>query len=301
MLNRQSTRSGHRAAIYDLHPAGEGFYTAAADGFLVHWHREDVDFGRVVANVEGGKFLCVTTIPDGLVAGALDGGVHWLYPDAPERNRHVAHHQHGVFSVVRVGADLYTVGGDGVLTVWSVPTARRKESVPLSRNSLRRIVYDPVYDRLAIGASDGKVYLLERSGLAPLASTAAHAPSVFALGFSPDGEYLFSGGRDAGLSRWSVLDGQLKREQTVVAHLMTVNALAVHPEGHYLATASRDKTVKLWRTSDLSLCKVIEVVRDKGHVNSVNTLTWLDGNTLLTAGDDRRVLEWGFRVAGSRG
>ena len=57
------------------------FYSAAADGYLVHWHREDADFGCVVANVEGGKFLCVTTIPDGLVAGALDGGVHWLYPD----------------------------------------------------------------------------------------------------------------------------------------------------------------------------------------------------------------------------
>ncbi|WP_116107674.1 WD40 repeat domain-containing protein [Lewinella sp. IMCC34191] len=294
MLNRLTVRSGHRAAIYDLKPHGAGFYSAAADGYLVHWHRDDVDFGRVVASVEGGKFLSVTTIPDGLVAGALDGGVHWLYPDTPDRNRHVAHHQHGVFSVMRVEDFLYTAGGDGILTKWSVGEARKLESLPLSRNSLRRIAYDPTYDRLAVGASDGKIYLLQREDLSLLATAEAHAPSVFALDFSPDGEYLFSGGRDAGLSRWSVLDGTLRPEQSVTAHLMTVNALAVHPEGDYLATASRDKTVKIWNSTDLSLIKVAEVVRDKGHVNSVNTLAWLDADTLLTAGDDRRILEWGF-------
>ena len=296
MLHRLSVRSGHRAAIYDLQAHGAGFYSAAADGFLVHWHREDVDFGRVVATVEGGKFLSVTKLSDGLVAGDLDGGVHWLYPEDSRRNRHLAHHRHGVFSLLRVGEDLYAAGGDGVLSRWSVTTGRVTESLPLSPNSLRRVAHDPVYDRLAVGASDGNVYLLDRGDLSLLDRASAHSPSVFALDFSPDGEYLFSGGRDAGLRRWSVLDGRLTLQQEVPAHLMTVNALAVHPHGDYLATASRDKTIKVWRCSDLQLCKVIEVVRDKGHVNSVNTLAWLDPGTLITAGDDRRILEWGFRV-----
>ncbi|CAH1001701.1 hypothetical protein LEM8419_02607 [Neolewinella maritima] len=292
MLTRTHARSGHRAAIYDLQPAGDAFYSAAADGFLVHWHRQDADFGRVVATVEQGKFLSLAIIPEGLVAGALDGGVHWLYPDAPDRNRHIAHHRQGCFSVIAVGDELFTGGGEGILTRWSIEQARTVESIPLSANSLRRIVYDPVYDRLAVGASDGQLYLLDRAGLTVLDAAPAHAPSVFALGFSPDGEYLFSGGRDANLSRWHVLDGTLSQETTVTAHLMTVNALAVHPSGDYLATASRDKTVKLWRTHDLSLLKVCEVVRDRGHVNSVNALCWLDESTLLTGGDDRRILEW---------
>ncbi len=294
MLIRKSARSGHRAAIYDVQPDDGGFYTAAADGFLVHWHREDVDFGRVVASVDKGKFLCVTATSEGLVSGSLDGGVHWLYPDQPERNRHVAHHGHGVFSLLQVGQDLYTAGGDGVLTRWDIPSSRTRESIPLSRNSLRRLAYDPNYNRVAVGASDGKIYLLDRANHSLLDQAAAHAPSVFALDFSHDGEYLFAGGRDAGLSRWSVLDGRLKLQQSVTAHLMTVNALSVHPGGEYLATASRDKTVKIWRTRDLQLLKVVEVVRDKGHVNSVNTLAWLDAQTLITAGDDRRVLEWKF-------
>ncbi len=291
MLTRTHTRSGHRAAIYDLQPAENGFYSAAADGFLVHWHREDVDFGRVVATVEGGKFLALATIPGGLVAGTLDGGVHWLYPEAPDRNCHVAHHKLGTFTLRTVGDEVYSGGGDGVLTRWSVPAARTLESLPLSSNSLRQIAYDPMYDRLAVGSSEGAIFLLDRTGFSLLARAPAHPPSVFALAFSPDGEYLFSGGRDAALNRWSTRSG-LHLEQHVTAHLLTVNAIAVHPKGEILATASRDKTVKFWRSSDLQLLKVIEVVRDKGHVNSVNTLCWMDEDTLISAGDDRRILEW---------
>ena len=292
MMHRSSERTGHRAAIYDLEVTEDGFYTAAADGFLVHWHRHDVDFGRVVATVEGGKFLSLTTIPNGLAAGTLDGGVHWLYPDTPGRNLHVAHHRLGTFSVITTGTELLTGGGDGVLTRWSIATARTLESLPLSPNSLRRLAYDPVYRRIAVGASDGKIYLVDAEGFLPIDSAPAHPPSVFALAFSTDGEYLFSGGRDASLSRWCLTGGNLRHEQSVAAHLMTVNALAVHPSGDYLATASRDKTVKLWRTHDLQLLKVLDVIRDRGHVNSVNTLCWLDDQTLITAGDDRRVLEW---------
>ncbi len=296
MLERKSQRSGHRAAIYDLQPAAEGFYSAAADGFLVHWHRDDIDFGQVVATVEGGKFMSLCTLPDGLVAGSLDGGVHWLYPDEPDRNRHVAHHPHGTFSLAAAGHCLYSAGGNGTLTRWNKESGRTEESLPLSAQSLRRVVVDPARDRLAVGASDGNIYLLDRPGFTLLASAPAHPPSVFALGFSPDGQYLFTGGRDAGLKRWHVADGTLRMEQEVTAHLMTVNALAVHPSGEFVATASRDKTVKLWRTANLQLLKVIEVVRDKGHVNSVNTLLWLDHATLITAGDDRRILEWEFSM-----
>ncbi|MEM9260014.1 MAG: hypothetical protein AAGA62_10230, partial [Bacteroidota bacterium] len=103
MLTRTQSRSGHQAAIYDLKHAQDGFFSAAADGYIVHWQREDVDFGRVVAKVEGGKFLCLTSLPDGgLVAGTLDGGVHWLYPEAPDQNRHLAHHKKGVFATILV-------------------------------------------------------------------------------------------------------------------------------------------------------------------------------------------------------
>lgn len=294
MLTRTEERTGHNAAIYALRAAPDGFYSAAADGLLVHWHQDDVNFGRAVANVEGGKFMSFDTLQDGgLVAGALDGGVHWLYPAEPERNRHVARHARGVFAVLRVGEEVFTGGGDGMLTRWNAQTGRTAESLPLSGNSLRCITHYPENDLLAVGASDGKIYTLHRSSLELIGSHQANDPSVFCLSFQPDFGYprIVSGGRDARLKFFDLAFSK-NLPLPLDAHNSTINDLAFSPDGGYLATASRDKTVKLWDAKTWELLKVCEVVRDRGHVNSVNTLLWLDNNTLITAGDDRRILTW---------
>lgn len=295
MLTRISERSGHRAAIYDIAPSPNGFYTAAADGFIVHWHRDDVDFGEVVARVDGGKFLCLTTLEDGgFVAGALDGGVHWLYPGEEEKNLHVAHHTRGVFAVLRVGNDVYTAGGDGVLTRWDATTRRTAESLPLSNNSLRSLAWIPHQSgALLVGASDGQVHLVI-NGFTHSKAFAANEPSVFCVAPLPGHQptRYVSGGRDARLMFGIRDNGQDELPSDIAAHNSTINDLAFSPNGNYLATASRDKTVKLWDADTWELLKVCEVVRDRGHVNSVNTLLWLDDETLVTAGDDRRVLEW---------
>lgn len=296
MLTRTSERSGHRAAIYDLAPSPTGFYSAAADGFIVHWHLDDVDFGEVVAKVDGGKFLCLTTLEDGgIVVGALDGGVHWLYPDEEDRNRHVAHHTRGVFAVLRIDNQVFTAGGDGVLTKWDATTGRAAESLPVSGNSLRCIANYPDSPLLAIGASDGHVYTVDSREMKVVGKNNGNPPSTFCVAFQPNLSFprMIFGGRDAHLRGFDLAYVKSPRPFTAIpAHNSTINDLAFSPNGRYLATASRDKTVKLWDAETWELLKVCEVVRDRGHVNSVNTLLWQSDELLLTAGDDRRVLGW---------
>lgn len=300
MLVRTEERTGHTAAIYDLQPAPDGFYSVAADGLIVRWHRADADLGHAVANVAGGKFLSLATLADGgLVAGDLSGGVHWLYPDQPERNKHVAHHTRGVFAVLRLADAVYTAGGDGVLTRWDATTGRTVESLPVSANSLRCLAtYQQTGHRaLLVGASDGRAYLIPDDFTA-IHPFAANEPSVFCIAplHPTAATHFVTGGRDARLRFHELGFVKYPKLRTLDAHLATVNALAFSPDRRYLATASRDKTVKLWDARDWRLLKVCEVVRDRGHVNSVNCLLWLDDRTLLSAGDDRRILTWTLTV-----
>jgi hypothetical protein len=253
-----------------------------------------------MAKVDGGQLFCGLTVPERglLVTGALDGGLHWLYPENTDNNRHLAHHTKAIYVILRLPQDrLFCGGGDGVLSVWSIQSGRVAESLPLSTMAIRSMVYAPQNDLLYVGCSDHHIYVVEPNSLSIVSYWKAHENSVFSLALHQDDEdraYLFSGGRDAILKKWPLgTDGLLSGEAVVrPAHNFTINDLAIQPSGALMASASRDKTIKIWNTTTLELEKVIDVVRDQGHVNSVNTLLWRDDHTLLSAGDDRRILEW---------
>ncbi|MBK7939593.1 MAG: hypothetical protein IPJ82_22020 [Lewinellaceae bacterium] len=75
------------------------------------------------------------------------------------------------------------------------------------------------------------------------------------------------------------------------AHLFTLNHIVFSPDGQFFATASRDKTIKIWDAATFQLLKVVDTIRNGGHINSVNRLLWLPG-CLVSCSDDRTVMLW---------
>lgn len=295
-LRQVARLGGHNAAIFALAPFADQryFLSAAGDGWIVKWDLDDPDPGRLIAKVDTQIFsLCALPDQDRLIAGNMNGGVHWIDLRQPEQTRNIAHHEKGVFAIEHIDGYVFTAGGQGMLTRWSVAGTRTEESIKLSNQSLRSLAVHPGKNQLAVGASDNSIYLLKIPDLQLIHTIRnAHDNSVFSLQYSPDGRQLISGSRDAHLKAWDIWDG-FQEIVAKPAHWFTINAIAYHPDGHLFATASRDKTIKIWDAESFELLKVIETIRDNGHVNSVNSLLWSPyQNYLLSASDDRTIGIW---------
>lgn len=297
-VQKQTRLTGHNASVFKVIPFKEPhlFLSGAGDGWVVVWDLKEPDLGKLIANVEKQIFsLCYLSGQEEVVAGNMDGGLHWIDLNEPDNTKNIAHHQKGVFAIEDLGKFLLTAGGGGMLTRWDKTTKKAIESIHLTNKSLRCIAYSPERNELAIGASDYNIYLLDATNLViKRVIEKAHDNSVFTILYSPNSRYLISGGRDATLRvRDLAKEGEEIFSQP--AHWYTINHLAIHPKGHLLATASRDKTIKIWDLSSFKLLKVLDTVRDKGHVNSVNHLYWSTyTNELISCSDDRSILIWNF-------
>lgn len=298
-MQKKAQFSGHQGAIYALEKGKDNqFWSAGGDGWIVSWQLDNPDFGQLVARTEKSIFaLRYLADTQQIVAGDRDGGVHFLWLDTPEKNKHIAHHQKGVFDIQYIDNQLLTLGADGCLTRWDLAHTRSVESIQLSAKSLRAFCHLPHIEAYAIAASDGNIYIIDaKTWDVRHTIRAAHTPSVFCLSLSPDKRFLISGGRDALLKCWDILNG-FELKSSVAAHLYTVNHIAFSPDNPAIfATASRDKTVKIWtfspeESSVFTLKKVLNTIRCGGHINSVNRLLWFN-NQLLSASDDRSIMLW---------
>lgn len=295
MFIRKSSGTGHQGALYALalsHKAG-CFLSAGGDGWITEWQIADTETGRVVAQVNDKIFsLCVPPAewPEPLIlAGTMSGGLHWINRDEPALTRNIQHHPKGIFDILWLDGEVLSLDGSGFLTRWDPVSKRAVESLQLSHRALRCIAHNEQQQLLAIGASDGNIYYLNSTDWSLMDKVSAHEHSVFSLAWTPDGQRLISGGRDAMLRVWEHRRTQVSAQP---AHWYTINHIALSPDGKHAATASRDKTIRIWNISDMTLVKTLETIRDLGHINSVNRLLWYDHQTLLSCSDDRTVIVW---------
>ncbi|MCB9039753.1 MAG: WD40 repeat domain-containing protein [Lewinellaceae bacterium] len=295
-VRKQAQLTGHNTSVFALGrgPGADGFFSGAGDGWIVRWGLKEPEVGRLAARVDT-QIFSLLYLPewDRVIAGDMNGGLHWIQLGEPEKTRNIAHHQKGVFDILRIGPYVYTAGGQGLLTRWDAASGRSLESIQLSNQSLRCLAYCPERGELAAGASDHAIYFLGAETLELRHRLAkAHDNSVFTLHYTPGGAHLLSGGRDAMLKAWA-LGNTPELLSAQAAHWYTINSIAFHPEGRWFATGSRDRSIKLWNPQTFELLKVLDASRDGGHVNSVNRLFWHPyHNSLISASDDRTMIVW---------
>jgi WD40 repeat protein len=288
--------TGHADAVYCLQRsmADQVFYSGSGDGFVGCWNILTGTFEKPLIKTSGSIYALALDVSGFTLYVGQRGGI--LYKVDISRKhapKAVEAHQGDVFAICIDDSrqKLLTGGGDGFLKVWSLTDMQLIASFKLSSSNIRCLSISPDDRLLSVGLSDHTIRIFDLDTFTQEAVLRGHTSSVFTSVWK-DEYTLISGGRDAMIRKWVLNDGW-QEEVSLPAHMFTINHLLLSPNGKYLASAGRDKEVKIWDANTLRLLKVIDRLKyPDAHTHSVNRLLWMDDHTLLSTGDDKRILSW---------
>ena len=296
-VKKIATLTGHRDCVYTLEQSGDPlvFYSAGGDGLVVAWNLESPDQGELVAQVTTSVYA-LRWLPEKklLVVGHNQNGLQILNVAEKKIVKAVALPGGAFFDIAYAPAlaCIYVGAADGSVTQLDTAQFSVQRVGRYSGKSARCLAFHAGRNELAVGYSDNFIRILAADTLQVKQAFEAHSNSVFTLAYSPDGNYLISGSRDAHLKIWRPAS-DYQEHTAVIAHLFTVNHVVFSPNGAYFATGSMDKSVKIWDAQTFRLLKVIDRARHAGHGTSVNKLFWPARlNSLVSCSDDRTISVW---------
>lgn len=294
-VNKLHTLTGHNDCIYALTEGSDPrfFYTGAGDGMVVEWDLDKPKDGKLIAKLPHSVYaLEVDRSRNILVIGHNFEGIHIIDLNENKELWSLKLTDQAIFDIKVYGNEIFVGTGDGVLVIVDIPSQSVKKHIKLSSKSIRVMAVASHKKQLALGLSDHTIKILDLANVFhPIANLTGHNNSVFALGYSPNEEWLVSGARDAQLKFWNTSNYSLS--ENIVAHMYAINYLSYHEDGKYLVTCSMDKSIKIWDVEERKLLKVIDKARNAGHGTSVNKVVWSSySGQVISVSDDRTISIW---------
>lgn len=293
-VNRSYSFTGHRDAVYTLQPADQPhqFFSSSGDGMVVLWDLNAPDEGQLIANLNNSIYALLHVPGDELLIAAHNyDGIHYLDWKNKKEIGSLKLTTAAIFDLQLWDTKLFVATGDGFV-ICVDRDHQIINQVQSTTKSARTIAVNSQTGEIAVGYSDNYIRVFDGADLSLKFAWKAHDKSVFTLRYSPTGEYLLSGSRDARLKVWDVNSAYVQASE-IVAHMYAINHIDFSPDGKHFVTCSMDKSIKVWSFETLRLLKVIDKARHAGHGTSVNKLLWTSHhNQLLSASDDRTISSW---------
>lgn len=294
-VTKLNTFSGHRDSVYTLQKSGKDnlFFSGAGDGLIVLWDMNDPDLGQPIAKLPNSIYaLHYDPVSDLLIAGHNYEGIHLLDWKNKKEVGSLQLTKAAIFDMESAGDLLFVATGEGGIICVNVNRLTIESKIQSSEKSARTMAVNLALGELAVGYSDYYIRVFDLEDMKLKYEWKAHSNSVFTVRYTPDGNYLLSGARDARLKAWDVKAGYIQAAE-VVAHMYAINHMDFSPDGKHFVTCSMDKSIKVWDAEHLKLLKVIDKARHAGHGTSVNKLLWTSHQgQLLSASDDRTISAW---------
>jgi WD40 repeat protein len=196
------------------------------------------------------------------------------------------------------GRYLVTGKFDGAVQVWDGETGRAVGTLGTHKREILGLVFSRDGEHLASTSSDGIVKIwddakrldkqrLDQKRDARLSLRARVAGPGLNVAFSPDGQWLASGGEENTVKIWDLKSGAEGR--TLREHTGDIFAIAISPDGRWVASGGEDSSVKVWDAHD-----EFRLARSfRGHTGIVSSLAISpDSRRLVSGSRDATVKVW---------
>ncbi|MBX2961854.1 MAG: WD40 repeat domain-containing protein [Cyclobacteriaceae bacterium] len=294
-VKRLHNITGHRDSVYTLQQADRPnlFFSGSGDGMVVLWDLEKPDEGELIAKLPHSIYALHQHHLSGfLLVGHNYDGIHLIDWRNKKAGGSLKMTTAAIFDMQSLDHRLFVADGSGTLTEIDLRNLSVSNKVKAAEKSARALAINTVNHDIAVGYSDCYIRVFDAVDLHLKYEWEAHKNSVFTLRYTPDGNFLLSGSRDARLKLWDANAGYIPVTE-VVAHMYAINHLEFSPDSKHFVTCSMDKSIKVWDLQELRLLKVIDRGRHAGHGTSVNKLLWTNHNRqLVSASDDRTMSVW---------
>jgi WD40 repeat protein/serine/threonine protein kinase len=189
------------------------------------------------------------------------------------------------------GRLLFTGSGDGCVRFFQADNgAPLGEPLPLGY-PVGDGQFSPDSTCLVVASIDStfdarSAWIVDVASRQPLFELAGHRDGVRLARFSPDGQWIATGGEDNAVRLWNVRTGQSQGGPLV--HRNKVRSIAFSPDSRLLASASRDGTFAVWEVATGEL--IVSDRREDGALNWIGF--WSGGREVLTASANGLVRCW---------
>jgi len=114
------------------------------------------------------------------------------------------------------------------------------------KRPLTACCWDPKDRFVYLGSEENGIHRVDLQTKVAVPMVGPHDSWVRAIGTSPDGQFVYSGGYDGRLIWWPAGGEMPEPIRTVDAHQGWIRALAVSSDGRQIATCGNDLVVRLW-------------------------------------------------------
>jgi WD40 repeat protein len=298
----KSLRAGSPVWSTAFSPDGGSLACGCSDGVIRIWDRIN-GRGHQLEGHNTRYIRCLSFSPNGeLLASGGDDGTIRLWKLADNSSIILDGHITYVSSVAFAPNGLSLASGSlhGEIRVWNVADGICTKVLRDERmGCVLSVTFSPDGTTLALaGRKEDEAFigfiflwdLLEENTGSTLLFQSLEDDMITSLAYSPDGQYLASGGFDSFVRLFDVADRSL--HTVFEGHSDRIQSVCFSPNGKILASASNDGSIRLWDVDAEDGSCLVNLSGHHTHHDVTSVEFSSDGRTLASGSLDRTVRLW---------